>query len=99
MSKKPSLYPTNDGCFICHSPYTECHHIYPSSRRPISEREGCTVRLCREHHQGQTGVHRDHELDLFFRTDCQRRWMRREGLDGEDGIEAFRETFHGMSYV
>jgi hypothetical protein len=25
--------------------------------------------------------------------------MRREGLDGEDGIEAFRETFHGMSYV
>lgn len=55
--------------------------------------------MCHEHHQGQTGVHRDHELDLFFRTDCQRRWMRREGLDGEDGIEAFRDTFHGMSYV
>jgi hypothetical protein len=25
--------------------------------------------------------------------------MKREGLDGEEGIKAFRETFHGMSYL
>lgn len=97
--RKPSLYGETRECFICHSPYVELHHIYPSSRRPISDREGCTVYLCREHHQGLSGVHRDHELDLFFRTDCQRRWMRREGLEGDEGRDAFRATFHGMSYV
>lgn len=82
--KKPSLYPTNDGCFICHSPYTECHHIYPSSRRPISEREGCTVRLCVEHHRGLMGVHNDQKLQDFFRRDCQMRWEKREGIDEPD---------------
>ena len=84
MAKKPSLYPTDDGCFICHSPYTECHHIYPSSRRPISESEGCTVRLCAEHHRGLMGVHNDQKLQDFFRRDCQMRWEKREGIDEPD---------------
>lgn len=97
VSKKPSLYPTDDGCFLCHSPYTECHHIYPSSRRPISEREGCTVRLCHEHHQGLTGVHNNHELQEFFRADCQRRWEEREGIDEPDH-ESFIRLFY-RSYL
>lgn len=79
-SKKPSLYGSDRECFICRSPYVEQHHIYPSSRRPISDREGCTVWLCHEHHQGRNGVHFDKELDAFFRADCQRRWERREGI-------------------
>ena len=95
--KNPSLYPTDDGCFICHSPYTECHHIYPSSRRPISEREGCTVRLCAEHHRGAMGVHNDQKLQDFFRRDCQIRWEKREGIDEPD-----HETFialMGRNYI
>ena len=97
MAKKPSLYPEGDGCFICHSPYTETHHIYPSSRRPISDREGCTVKLCHEHHQGLMGVHNDQKLQDFFRRDCQIRWEEREGID-----EPEHETFialMGRNYI
>lgn len=90
-SKKPSLYGNDRECFICRSPYVEQHHIYPSSRRPISDREGCTVWLCYEHHQGRNGVHFDRQLDLFFRRDCQRRWEQREGIDEPD-----HETFIGV---
>ena len=97
MAKKPSLYPEDMGCFICHNPYTEVHHIYPSSRRPISDREGCTVRLCAEHHRGLMGVHNDQKLQDFFRRDCQIRWEKREGIDEPD-----HETFialMGRNYI
>lgn len=80
--RKPSLYPERfDGCFLCGNPNVEQHHIYPSSRRPISDREGCTVWLCHEHHQGRHGVHSgDRTLDRWLKADCQRRWEEREGI-------------------
>lgn len=92
MMKKPSLYPdASRGCFICGLPYVEQHHIYPSSRRPISDREGATVFLCHEHHQGRHGVHSgDRTLDLWLKRDCQRRWMKREHATVDD----FRKVFY-----
>ena len=67
MSKKPSLYPTDDGCFVCHNPYTVTHHIYPGNgRRPISDSEGCTIQLCNFHHNmSDFGVHFDNRINLF----------------------------------
>ena len=63
--------------------------------RSISEREGCTVYLCHAHHQDQRfGVHYDAKLMEFFKRDCQRRWERREGLEGEEAHEAFRRVFY-----
>lgn len=42
--KKPSLYPIERVCFVCKTPFNvEQHHIFKSSRRPISDREGATV--------------------------------------------------------
>lgn len=96
MCRKPSLYPDRDyGCFICRSPWVELHHVYPSSRRAISDREGATVFLCHEHHQGRHGVHSgDRTLDRWLKEDCQRRWMRREGATEDD----FRKVFYA-SYL
>lgn len=89
--RKPSLYPpSEDGCFVCGYPRVELHHVYPSARRKASDEEGCTVFLCREHHQGNTGVHRDRRLDRWLKADCQRRWEEREGL----GHEEFRARFY-----
>lgn len=92
--RKPSLYPTDRGCFVCGNPDTVTHHIYPGyGRRDISDEEGCTVRLCNFHHNmSNHGVHADRRLDSFFREDCQRRWEEREGVSG-DGHEAFLERF------
>lgn len=44
------------------------------------------------------GVHFDKELDSFFKRDCQRRWERRNGLDGQEGHEEFRKVFY-CSYL
>lgn len=93
MPRKPSLYGEEHECWICHSPLNvELHHIYQGSRRPISDREGCTVHLCHYHHQdAQFGVHYDSSLMQFFKTDCQRRWEEREGAEDH---EAFRKVFY-----
>ena len=84
MAKKPPLYDFSC-CLLCGNPYVEIHHVYPSSRRPVSEREGCVVALCREHHQGRHGVHSgDRSLDRWLKADCQRRWEEREGIDAPE---------------
>ena len=98
MVKKPMLYPDDHVCFICKRPYVELHHIYPSSRRPISDREGATVFLCHEHHQGVFGVHGgDKSLDRWFKRDCQRRWEKREGINDPEH-KAFIAMF-GVNYL
>lgn len=89
MPKKPPLYDMSE-CLICRSPYVEWHHVYPSSRRKRSDKEGCIAPLCREHHQGRTGVHQNRELDRWLRADCQKRWMKREGATVDD----FRALFY-----
>lgn len=93
--KKPSLYPSEHVCFICKTPFNvEQHHIFKASRRPISDREGATVFLCHEHHQGRMGVHSDSRFDAWLKRDCQRRWMEREHATADD----FREVFYA-SYL
>ena len=92
-AKKPPLYNMGE-CLVCHSPYVQWHHVYPSDRRAISDREGCIAPLCREHHQGRTGVHSDRKFDLWLKADCQRRWMEREGATEDD----FRDVFYA-SYL
>lgn len=81
-----SLYSDDPECWICHNPMVHVHHIYPGAgRRPISDREGCWVYLCPYHHNmSNHGVHFDKELDAFFRSDCQRRWERREGISDQE---------------
>lgn len=95
-SKKPSLYPTDDGCFICHNPTVVRHHIYGGhGRRPIADEEGCWVELCPYHHNmSDFGVHFDHELDRFFKEDCERRWCAANGKGPDD----FRDRF-GVNYI
>ena len=87
MTRKQPLYDLTR-CLLCGSPYVEVHHVYPSSRRPISDLEGCVVALCHEHHQGRHGVHSaDKRLDRWLRADCQTRWEQREGIDDPDHSE------------
>jgi hypothetical protein len=96
VQKKPSLYPTDEGCLICGSPYVVTHHILPGvGRRPISDREGCTCRLCNYHHNlSNNSVHMNRSLDLELRRDCQMKWEQREGVtDHEAFIRVFGESY------
>lgn len=94
-----SLYSDEPECWICHSPVVHVHHIYPGTgRRGVSDREGCWVYLCPAHHNmSNMGVHFDKELDAFFRSDCQRRWERREGISDPEH-KAFIELM-GRNYL
>ena len=99
MSRGKSLYSDERQCLVCNSPYVEMHHVYGGvGRRPVSDREGCWVYLCHEHHQGRTGAHQDAGFREWLRADCQRRWEEREGLTGEEAHDAFRNVF-GISYL
>lgn len=95
MQKKPDLFGDERVCFVCGSPYVERHHVYGGvGRRPISEREGCCIYLCHEHHQGRTGAHQDKRFRDALRAECQRRWEEREGVtDHEAFIKVFGESF------
>jgi hypothetical protein len=51
-------------CYICGQAYwLEDHHIFGGrANRKLSEKYGLKVWLCREHHRGDTGVHKNAEL-------------------------------------
>lgn len=92
---KPSLYPTDEGCLVCGSPYVVTHHIFPGNgRRQVSDREGCTCKLCNTHHNmSDHSVHFDRTMRLTLQADCQRRWEEREGKGHEDFIMVFGESY------
>lgn len=89
-----SLYSEERVCWLCGSPYVECHHVLGGvGRRPISDREGCWVYLCHEHHQGLSGVHYNADFRNWLRADCQRRWMEANDATVEDFIAVFGENY------
>lgn len=96
---KRSLFSDERQCWLCGNPNVEKHHVYGGvGRRPVSDREGCWLYLCHEHHQGRTGVHQDKAFRAWLREECQRRWEEREGLYGQEAHDRFRELF-GVSYA
>lgn len=61
-------------CYVCGYPYDlHKHHIfYGQNRRKLSEKYGCTVYLCANHHNmSNDGVHFDRELDYKLKMECQ----------------------------
>lgn len=94
-ARKPSLYSDERVCWFCKTPFdVECHHVFGGvGRRQVSDREGCYLYLCHEHHQGNTGVHRSSELMDFLHSDCQERWMRSNDATEEDFVAMFGRSY------
>lgn len=78
-----SIMHQKDGtCYLCMKlnqdysvkPYTEEHHcINGNGRRPLSEKYGLKVYLCREHHTiGEQAVHQNAEIAAVLKDDAQR---------------------------
>lgn len=91
-----SLLSDEKECWLCGNPNVHKHHVFGGvGRRPISEREGCWVYLCPQHHNmSNAGIHFDKQLDLRVKELCQRRWMDKNGKTPED----FRQLF-GINYI
>ena len=95
MATGRSLYSEERECWICHRPQVHRHHIYGGNgRRQISDREGCWLYLCPNHHNmSRFGIHFDKELDKAFKEDCQRRWMRQNNKTTQDFIDTFGRSY------
>ena len=93
MSK--SLISNERKCFICDTTLgLHKHHIFfgTANRKP-SEKYGCWVYLCGEHHNlSNAGVHFNRELDLVFKRECQKRWEKQFG-SREDFIKTFGRNY------
>lgn len=60
-------------CYICGCQRDiEVHHVFGGANRINSEKYGLKVHLCREHHTGNIGVHRDADLMRMFHRIGQR---------------------------
>lgn len=71
----------------------ERHHVYFGvGNRRLSEEYNMVVLLCPEHHRGNTGVHRNRELDLKLKRQYQ------EVFEDEHPELDFRTVF-GKSYL
>ena len=64
MGKKSIVQQGDPRCFVCgRVTELECHHIMGGvANRPISDKYGLTIWLCREHHTGDSGVHKNRDL-------------------------------------
>lgn len=84
-------------CIVCgRTDGLERHHVFfGNPRRTLSEKYGCWCWLCREHHQGDIGVHgkHGHELDQALKEYAQKMWEVEFG-----DRDAFIRTF-GRSYI
>ena len=83
-------------CFITGSPNVHIHHIFPGSRRKVSERYGFTVPLVYYLHEfGKDSVHENPNdgLDLKLKQMAQEYWESHYG-----NRKAFIATF-GKSYL
>jgi radical SAM superfamily enzyme len=61
-------------CYICGMPKQHLHEIYFGKNRNNSMIYGCVVPLCYEHHEGNTGVHHNIELDTKLKKECQKQF-------------------------
>lgn len=93
-----SIIQTEKKCYVCETTYNlHLHHvIFGVANRKLSDKDGLTVYLCYEHHEGTSGVHgkNGHELDLELKKLAQKRWMKYYDKTEDD----FRQRY-GRSYL
>ena len=82
-------------CFVCGTPLNlHRHHVFGGyANRRLSERWGLWLYLCYEHHEGNTGVHLNRELELEVKRFAQAQFEATQGTR-----EDFRRIF-GKSYI
>ena len=85
---------TEKECYFCKTTLgLERHHIfYGVANRKLSEKDGCVVWLCREHHTGNTGVHHNRMADLSLKRLCQMAWQEKYGTK-EDFIRRYGKSY------
>lgn len=95
MGFKSVIVEDTEHCFICGSPYVECHHvIHGTANRKLADKYHLTLPLCNKHHTGSALCpHRDALIDRSYKVMGQEAFERIYGTRDD-----FRRIF-GKSYI
>lgn len=81
-------------CYICGTTLNlHLHHIYGGANRSISDKDGCVVYLCVNHHTGAQGVHLNHKIDLALKVRCQKEWQKQNKKSKDDFIKRYGKSY------
>ena len=95
-----SVLQTEKECYICRERFglettrmLEDHHVlFGTSNRVLAEKFGLKVWLCKEHHTGNLGVHKNRDIDLWLKEIAQRYFEEHYG-SREDFIRVFGRNY------
>ncbi len=83
-------------CFKCQvKSNLHLHHIMFGKNREKADKDGLTVYLCYEHHEGTNGVHgkSGHKLDRELKELGQKVWMEYYNKTEEDFIKRYGRSY------
>ena len=71
-----SLLSNEQVCYVCGCTGVHRHHIFfNTANRKLSEKYGCWVNLCPNHHNmSNESVHFNRQMDLALKAECQQKW-------------------------
>ena len=88
-----SIMQQGERCFLCgRMTDLECHHVMSgTANRKLSEQYGLKVYLYREHHTGDTGVHKNREKADSLKRLAQIAFEARHSHD--EWMQIFRKIY------
>ena len=87
-----SIMQQDKRCYLCgRVTELECHHVMSGPNRKWSEKYGLTVMLCREHHTGDTGVHKNRDKADALKRLAQIAFEARHSR--EEWMQIFRKNY------
>ena len=93
---KKSIIDNNRRCYVCGSSNNiHYHHILFGKNRNKADKDGLTVYLCYQHHEGTNGVHgkNGHELDLRLKQIAENTWLEYYNKSVDDFIKRYGRNF------
>ena len=82
-------------CYLCKSTNNlHLHHVfYGNANRRLSDKDGCYIYLCADHHIGAKGIHNNDELNREVKKRCQIAWEDYYGRTTDDFIKRYGRSF------
>lgn len=91
-----SIIQNKKECYVCgRTTNLHNHHVIFGKNRKNADKDGLTVYLCYDHHEGQEGVHskNGHALDLKLKQEAERKWLTHYHKYVEDFIERYGKNY------
>lgn len=83
-------------CYVCKTINNlHLHHIMFGKNRKKADKDGLTIYLCYEHHEGTNGVHgkNGHDLDIKLKQLAEKRWLEYYNTTIEDFIIEYGKNY------